>query len=116
MGRPETKVVRHLVLQRLDLCRIELDHFTAASTDHMIVVLVVVMMFVVCPVVAEPGLASKTGVSQKLERSVDRGMSDRRILSLHQPIDVFAGKVFFITKEHFQYQIALRRTAEPGSL
>ena len=44
MSRLKTKVVRHLVLQILDIPRKKFDHLSAFGTDHMVVVLVVVMM------------------------------------------------------------------------
>jgi len=61
MGRLKSKVVCHLVLQRLDLCRIELDHLTAISADHVVMVFVIKMMLVICFIVAESHLAGETG-------------------------------------------------------
>jgi len=33
---------------------------------------------------------------------------------MHKPVEIFAGKVFFSTKEYFEDKITLKRAPEPG--
>ena len=62
----KAKFVRHFVLQRFDISRKELDDHSAFGTDHMIVMGVVVVVFVVGFVIAEPYLAGQAGLGQQL--------------------------------------------------
>ena len=90
MGRQKIEVVRHLILQGFDFRRIELNDLAARGTDHVVMMLVIVMMLVVSFVVAEPDLTRESGIRQKLKRSINGGMANRRILALNEPIQVFA--------------------------
>src|SRR5205809_1110150 len=76
MRRTEPKFVRHLVLQRLDVRREELDHPTTFSADHMVVMLVVVVVLVIGLVVAETHFACERSLGEKLERAIHGRMSD----------------------------------------
>ena len=60
MCRFKPEVARHLVLQILYSGREELDHLTARCTDHVIMMLVIVMMLVVGFVIAEPDLTRQS--------------------------------------------------------
>ena len=63
MRKLEAKFVRHLLLKGLYLFGNELDDLAALRTDHMIVMLVFEMVFVVSLVVAEANFASESGFS-----------------------------------------------------
>lgn len=116
MCRLKSKVVRHLVLKRFDLLGKEFDHLAAFGADHVIVMSVFEMMLVIGLVVAEPNLASKAGLGKELERAVNSRMADRRILLLHEEIEIFAGQVVLGTQENLHDQVSLRGAAEPGLL
>jgi hypothetical protein len=66
MCRLKTKVVRHLVLQGLDLGREKLYDLAALCADHVIMVGVIVMMFVIGPIVAKSDLASEACFREQL--------------------------------------------------
>jgi hypothetical protein len=61
MRKPESEFVRHFVLHLLDVWGKELDHAAALRADHVIVMLVIEMMFVVGFVVAKPHFAGEPG-------------------------------------------------------
>lgn len=66
MRRTKSKSFCHLVLEIFDLLRKELDHPTANSADHMIVMFMVIMMLVICLVVAESHFAGQSSFGQEL--------------------------------------------------
>ena len=66
MRRQKTELLCHFVLQIFDRFRKELEHATARGTDHMIVMIVVVMMLKICLVVAEPHFAGEPGLGEEL--------------------------------------------------
>jgi len=66
MCRFKTKVVRHLILQGLDLRREKLYDLAALCTDHVIMVGVIVMMFVIGLIVAKSDLASEACLCEQL--------------------------------------------------
>ena len=66
MRRPEPKVYRHLILEIFYLGRKELDHSSALSADHVIVMLMIVMVLVVGLVVAKPDFACQSGLREQL--------------------------------------------------
>lgn len=63
MGRLEPKVAGHLILHLFDLGRKELNYLTAFRTDHVIVMLVVVVVLVISFAISETDLASKSSFS-----------------------------------------------------
>ena len=60
MRRLKAEIASHLILKIFDCGRKKLDHFSTMRTDHMIVVLMVVMVLVIGPVVAESDFARET--------------------------------------------------------
>lgn len=116
MRGEKAKVRRHLILQVLDLLRKELNDLSAFSADHMVVVLVIEMMFVVGLVVAKTHFASQAGVSKKFECSVNRRMAYRRIFPMHQEIEVFTRKVLLCLKEYLEDQISLGCPSQSSAL
>ena len=66
MSRLKSEVVCHLVLEGLDLRRKKLDHLAAFRTDHMIVMGVIVMVFVIGLIVAKSYFAGEAGLSEQL--------------------------------------------------
>src|SRR5215204_6229239 len=68
------------VLNGFELGREELDNLAALRTDHVIVVLMFVVMFVVRASIAEAHLARESGFSEQLERAIDGRLADGRVL------------------------------------
>lgn len=65
MRRQETELLRHFVLKVFDGLGKELEHAAARGTDHMIVMVVVVMMLKVRLVVAESYFAGQARLGQQ---------------------------------------------------
>ncbi len=99
MRCPKPEFVRHLVLQGLDIGREEFNDLAALRADHVVVMLVIVVMFVVGLIVAEPNLAGESRLGKKLERSIHGCMADRGILLLNYPVKVVRGQVFLGTQK-----------------
>lgn len=116
MRRFESEVVRHFVLKAFDRLGKEFDHSSAHRTDHVVVMVVIVMMFEIRFVVAESDLASKAGLSEQFERPIDRRVADRVVVFANQAVEILDGEVVFGAKESRHYEIALTRTPEPQLL
>ena len=97
----------HLILNCFEFGRIELYDLSTLGADHMVVMLVFVIVFVVRAAVAKTDLARQTGVRQQLQSAIDSRMTDRWIFGLDQTIEVFAGEVLFGAQEHLENQIPL---------
>ena len=106
----------HGILKRFELSRKEFDNLAALRTDHVIVVLMFVVMFVVCASVAEANFARKARFSEQFERAIDRSFADGRVLLLHEAIEIFVGEMFFGTQKNIQNEVPLRRALEPSFL
>ena len=108
MRKLEPKFVRHLLLQNFYLLRNELDNLAALRADHVIVMFVLEMVFVVGLVVAKSNLTGKPGLREEFESTVHRRVADRWILLLNQPVEIFACQVIFLSEKDLQDQITLR--------
>jgi hypothetical protein len=102
-----------LVLQRLQLSRKEFNYSATLRTDHVIVVLVLVVVLVVSDAVAKADLARESGLSQQFERAINRGLPDAWIFLLYEPVEVLAGKMLLGAQKHIQNQVSLRSAFEP---
>src|SRR5438874_7461013 len=102
----------HGVLESFEFGRVKLDDLAAVRADHVIVMLMFVVVFVMRPSIAEANLARQTRVSQQPECAIDRGLANRRVLFTHQTIKVLTGHVAFGVQKHVENKIALRRALE----
>ena len=66
----------HRILQGFEFGGIEFDNLVALGADHVVVMLVFVIVFVVRDAVAEAHLARESGVGQKLQGAIDGGVPD----------------------------------------
>src|SRR5687768_6830686 len=66
MRRTESKFVRHFILQIFNVSREELDHLSALGTDHVIVMLMIVVVLVISLVIAKSNLAGESGLGEQL--------------------------------------------------
>ena len=112
----EAMLSRHRVLKRFKFRRKEFNNLTALGTDHVIVVLMFVVVFVVSASVAEANFAREARLSKQFERPVDGSLTDGRIFLLHEAIEIFVGEMFFGTQKNIQNEVALRRALEPSFL
>lgn len=112
----ELEFVRHLILKLFYLRRIKLDYLSALGTDHVIVMLMFEMMLIIGSVIAETYLARESGIGEEFERPINGSMAYRRVLLLHEPIQIFARKMFFRAKKYFHYEVALTGTAQSRTL
>jgi len=103
----------HRVLDGFELGRKELDDAAALRTDHVIVMLMFVIVFVVRASVAEAHLAREAGLSEQLERAIDGRLADGRVFFFDELVEVFVREVFFGTQKNIQNQVTLRRSLQP---
>ncbi len=112
LGHLEPMFCRHRVLNRFQLRRKELDDPAALGTDHVVVVLVFVIVFVVSDAVAKTNFAREPGFGQEFQRAIDCGLPDARVSLPNQAIKIFAGEVRFRAQEDVENQVTLRRALE----
>lgn len=113
LGNLKTVLGRQLILKRFQFGGKEFDDATTFGTNHVIVMLMLVIVFVVSAPVAKADLAGQPCFRQEFQRAIDRGLSDARVFLLDQAIKVFAGKMLFRAQEHVENQVALGRALEP---
>ena len=99
----------HGILQRFELSRKKLDDLATLRTDHVIVMLVFVVVFVVCAPVAEANLTCQAGFGQEFQGAIDSGLTDGRVFFFDELVEIFVREVFFSTQKNIQNQVALRR-------
>src|SRR6266550_969840 len=102
----------HLVLNSFQLRRVELDDLSADRADHVIVMLVLVVVLVMSAAIAESRFSGQSRISQKLQRTINGGLSDAGVLFAHQAVKIFAGNVTLCAEKYFQDQVALRGPLE----
>ena len=108
---PKSEVARHFVLKSFNVGGKEFDHLSTVRTDHVVVMLVVIVMLVIGFVVTEPDLSGEAGFSQQLESSVDRSEANGGIDLVNEAVEVLTGKVLFCAQKDLQYEITLPGTA-----
>lgn len=97
----------HRVLNRFQLRGEEFDDLSALRTDHVIVVLMFVVMFVMGAAIAEPHFARQAGFCQKSKRAVNRRLAHACVAFPHELVKVLAGNVVFSAQKDVEDQIAL---------
>jgi hypothetical protein len=97
----------HRVLYRFEFGGKELDDLAAFGTDHVIVVLVFVVVLVMRTAIAKTHFARKSSFREKFEGTIDGGLTDARVLFLHQAVKVFVGEMLFSSKKNIQNQVSL---------
>jgi hypothetical protein len=58
--------------------------------------------------IAESRFAGQPRIGQKLQRAINGGLPDARILFAHQMMEIFAGHVTLGAEKYLQDQVALR--------
>lgn len=100
LGRLKPVLCGHCVLNRLELGGKKLDDLSTFGADHVVVVLMLVVMLIVGATVAKANFARQARLRQKLERSINRGLANSRVVLLHQPVEIFAGHMLFGPQKH----------------
>ena len=106
----------HCILDRLELRGKEFDDAAALGTDHVIVVLVLIVVLVVRNAVAKSNLTGQAGFGQEFQGPVDGGLPYAWVFLLDKAVQVLAGKMCFRAQEDVENQVALRRALEALSL
>ena len=99
----------HRVLYRFELRGVKLNDLATLRTDHVIVMLMFVIVFVVRASVTEADFACESGVSQDFQGAIDSGLTDGRIFFLHQLVEIFIREMVFSAEKNVENQLALRR-------
>src|SRR5436853_526883 len=80
----------HSILNSFELGGVKLYYLAALYADHVVVVLVFVVVFVVCAPIAEANLARKARLGQEFQRAIDCGLPDGRVFLFDKLVKVFA--------------------------
>src|SRR2546425_6621929 len=112
----EAMLCRHRVLDRFEFSRKKLNDAAAFRADHVIVMLMLIVMFVVGATIAKANFTGQAGFSQKLQGPIDSRLPNARVIFLDQSVKVFAGKMRFRAQKDVENQIALGRAFEPSLL
>src|SRR5688572_11963749 len=102
LGHLKTMFGRHLVLNSLELGRKELDDPATHCTDHVIVVLMFVVVFVVGAPVSKTYFAREPGFREEFKSAIDRCLAYGRIFFLDQTIKILNRQMCLSTQENIQ--------------
>jgi hypothetical protein len=102
----------HSILKSFELGGEEFDDLATLRTDHVIVMLMFVVVFVVRASVAKAHFTRESGLGQNFQRSIDSSLTDGWIFFLHEAVEIFVGEMIFGAQEDIEDQLALRRTLE----
>ena len=91
LGDFEAMLGGHRVLDGFEFGGVKLDDLAALRTDHVVVMLVFVVVFVVGASIAEPDFACEPRFGEEFQGSIDGGLADARIFFLHQTVEIFVG-------------------------
>ena len=100
----------HRVLYRFQFSGIELDDLATFRTDHVVVVLVLVVVLVMRAAITKANFARQARLSQKFERAIDRRVTNGWVFLLHQAIEILAREVLFGAQKDIQDQVTLGRS------
>ena len=105
----------NLFLYLVDLRRIELHRAPALRANHMMMAATVVLMLVAGHAVLEGHLARQSALRQQLQRPVDRGEPDPRIVALHQMVQFLRREMATCLQKRAQDCVALSGVLQPDS-
>ena len=83
------------VLHCFQFRREKFDNLATFGANHMVVMFVIKVMFVISFVVAKTNFTRKSGFGQKFQSPINRCMSDTWVFFLNQPIQIFARQMIF---------------------
>lgn len=103
-----------LLLEALDLVVAELDDVAAVDAHEVVVVLVGVGCFVSGGAVSEAARLCEAALDQELQRPIDGGLPDVRMLSANRGVELVDVRVAAVREEGLGNGPALSRDAKPG--
>jgi hypothetical protein len=106
----------HCVLYGLKFGRVKLNNLAALRTNHMIVMLMLVIVFVVRAAVTKADFAGQSGLAQQFESAIDGRLSNSGIFFLDQSIEILTRKVIFSAQEDVENELSLRRSLQTFGL
>jgi hypothetical protein len=108
----ESVLRSHRILNSFQLCREELDYLSTLRADHVIVMLMFVLVFVVSASIAKANFARESGFGEKFERAIDGCLAHARIFLLYKSVQIFVGEMCLGAKEDVEDQVALSGALE----
>src|SRR6266568_8862756 len=103
---------RHGILNSLELGGIKFDDLAALRANHVSVMLVFIVMFVMSAAVPESHFASQSRIGKQPQRSIDGRLADGGIFFADQAMEIVSRQVAFRAQEDFENKIALRGTLQ----
>ena len=103
---------------------LELSHFlrkefhgtAATGADHVMVAAAIVLMLVARDTVVEGDFGGESALGEKLQGTVDRGVTDTRIFFLHQTVQLVGGEVVARFQKSAENCVALGRLLQADVL
>jgi hypothetical protein len=114
MGRLKAIGRRNLVLFLLDQFAVEFDQLATIGTDQVVVMLVIELVLVPAPTVAQPFLTRQTTLPQQFERSIDRRETDRRIFRFDLLVEIFGTEMALGLEKDAEDQVTLTSPLVPS--
>ena len=93
-GRDITVLASNFLLDLSYLLGEKLDRRAALRANHVVMTAPVVLMFIARNAVVKRNFAGQSATRQKLQRPVDRGYADARVVFLDQPVQFVDRKMF----------------------
>ena len=112
----EVVAAADFLLQLADFRREKLNRTAAIGADHVVMTATIVLVFVAGDPVVKSHFAGQAAFRQKLERSVNRGISDAGVLLLDQPMKFIGGKVVAGLEKRAQNGVPLGSLFEANPL
>src|SRR5688500_622506 len=98
---------RHSILNGFEFGGEELNDLATVGTDHVVMVLMLVVMFVMSQTIPETNFTRQASFGQEFESAVDSGLTNGSVFLVHQLVEIFTGQVFFSAQENIQDKVAL---------
>ena len=112
LGYLKAMLCGHRILKSFQLRREELYDSPTLRADHVIVVLMLVIVFVVGDAIAKANFARESRFGQKFQRAVNGGLTNGRVFLSDKAVKVFAGKMLLRAQKQIKNQVALSRALE----
>jgi len=104
------------LLEFSDFLREKFHRTAASGAHHVMVAAAVVLMFVARNSIVKRDFTGKSALGQKLQRPVNRCVTNARIFLLHQAVQFVGGKMVTGFQESAQNRVALRGLLKSDAL
>lgn len=116
MGRLKIILSGDFVLFVFDNFAEKFNQRIALGANQMVVMLVIVIMLIPCPAIAQPLFARKPAFMKQLQCPVHGREANGRILYLDQVVQILGAQVAFRLEKYFQNQFPLAGFLETCAL